>query len=354
MSIFNAIPTIDHATAERGVLPIAAYAACVDCIAECDIWGVTDQPNCMSNWSVQQRNGLLGYLRKANQQLADWMGWYPVPQWIKGERVEIGKPIFLKYGHLLDIGCPMTDVIATGVELTWNDDKTMACFSIYVNDTIDVNDPTQTVPGIPALANVTDECEIELCHVGSTITIVPESVTWNAETGQLDVCIPRCRLVKPSVYAAQNKVKYSGIYCLDDDKFASTVDVKRTYTDKSDVGRIVCSSYSCCGGCTERIGEFCVQILNRETGELIIHRTDNKCCCDCCMEHCYAEINYFAGGPFDPTLCAMLTGTAHAIMPTSPCEKCTLLEKKWTEDKAYYGDIYKKACARRLVRMVLL
>lgn len=354
MNPLYAIPTVDYATSEKGSLPIGGYAACANCVSECDIWGVTDQPNCVSNWSVQQRNNLLKYLRKANDQLRDWMGWSPIPQWVKGERIEIGVPVHLKYGHLLSVGCPKTDVIATGVELTYSDDGSEACFTLYVNDTIDANDPNLTVTGTPELAAFTDACEVEICHVGSDIVIVPSSVTWEPDTGALTVCIPRCRLVKLSVYRAQSKQQLNGIWCDDDDSFATTIDLKRTYADPEDVGRIVCTSYSCCGGCQETFGEFCVQILDKEQGLIQVNRTDTDCCCECGNRCCYAEINYLAGGPMDETLCSMIVGAAHAMMPTSPCAKCELLTKKYEEDRQFFGDVQKLAMKRRLVRAVWL
>lgn len=284
---------------------------------------------CNNIWTHAERARLAKYLREAQDEI-EQVTRYPLsPRWFLDEQHYYGFPVHTNWGKVIQVGFPHTTIIAAA--------------SVISHAT----DPA--VVG-PVATTVTDEDEIKVYHPGTTIEIIPSSVSIAG--GLVTIQIPRARLVKT---ASQDNpatgYAYADIPPSLTSPFESTVTVSRVYNDDSIQGGLfwmhrtsancTCNCSACCATCGAYSVTACVAIRNPETGAVdVLDGTysggswTHPCTACYCDDPTYLVVNYRAG--LDPlTMQAedAIIRLCHAKMPLPPCG-CGVVQEMWTRDRA--------------------
>lgn len=304
---------------------------------ECQFFGVAGAAEvlaaeCRTIWIKSERDMVIKYLLEAQEEIENHVGYPLKPRWI----VDDGKP------YTCPLEARWKKIIEAGV---------MAEVDVSLAEAANhATDPAHVGPIVVVLG---DLAEVRVYHPGTEIEIHPSSVTYVG--GNLDIYIPRCRMVTEA--AADNS--RTGIDYGDMGNFEADVDVKRMYNDPSTNATLVwphkCTSACSACGCSEYTQEGCIYIRNGEMGILDVlpasysplypdgHLypkgglypggtwTSSSCCFTSKPER--VRLNYKAG--MDPLTFQAedaILRLAHSKMPNEPCG-CDVVQRLWSRDR---------------------
>jgi len=170
---------------------------------------------CSTIWKQSERDDLAMYLGAAEEMREIELGYHIAPKWIVDEEHEYASVAILNRKHLIEVGKPAESDISLTVPLTLGVETA----------------PTDPVV-ITVATTVTAVGEICVFYPGEDIKIKPSSVTISG--GVATIKIPRARLIDPDL----NDDRDDHLSYYENDNFIAEVDVKRCYTDTTDVATI--------------------------------------------------------------------------------------------------------------------
>lgn len=309
-------------------LSLERYAQLIG-FSECAIYGVNNPGKNYNDcdnkiWTLSQRVLAVKYLREAQDEIEQVVGYPLAPRWIAAEQHPLysacmTKVVHAKYGKLIAAGQKAETVIDAGAA---------------VNHAAD--------PAVVTVATtVTDTDEIRVFHPGSDLEINPSAISIAG--GNATISIPRCRMVKES----EMDNDAAGLDYSDTTLFESTVDVKRIYNDDSVNAELVYmhrdsdSSCDCecgCASCGETTKDACLYMRNPVTGAFDVQRADysggawGAVCTRCYGTPDAVRLYYRAGmTPLSYQAEDCIVRLAHAKMPSAPCG-CDILQQMWAQD----------------------
>lgn len=222
---------------------------------ECAFWGVDyendDAWECRQIWSRRQREDMAYYLREAQEEIEQEIGYFLAPTWVVDERHRWGDPLVLRHGYVLSGGV-RTD--------------TLVGDSLPVDHT---GDPaTVTLP-----LGDHDPADLRIYHEDTDIEITPDG--YSIAGGSITFRVPRCRLVAPAY--ADNPAEG-----LDYDAYvtwaAQCVDVRAVANDTSVqaalIWRHTCNAACALRGCADYRQTACLYVRDARRGVVDATRAD--------------------------------------------------------------------------------
>jgi len=286
--------------------------------------------SCNPIWTLPERKRIARYLREAQTEIENVVGFPLAPRWFTDEWHYYGYPVHTRWAKVIAAGFRNESAIATGVTLTWTTDPVM----------------------ITRATSVTNEDEVRVVHPGTDIEIVPSSVT--IANGYVTIEVPWARLVK---LAKQDNPSvgwdYSDVPPSATSPYVTTVDIYRVYNDEAIQGGLIwrhrgdsdtctCDCVWCQSSCNDYIETACISIRNADTGalELLPVHFGTEWTVNCSTCYCATPdavyVNYRAGLlPTDPLAQVMKTAIirlAHSKMPKPPCG-CDVANEYWSRDR---------------------
>jgi len=273
---------------------------------------------CSTIWKQSDRDYVAMYLAHAEEQRELELNYHLAPKWVQDEEHDFGSILTLDKKHLIVVGSPATSDISLGVALTMGVETAP-------------NDPVQ----ITVATTVTDKNEICVYAPGEDVRIKPSHISISS--GIATINIPRSRLVLPSLM--DDREDHLSYY--ENDNFLETVDIKRCYTDPSDVATIRwLGSNSCTEKCTLSTQTACAVVAGnraRRISKVIISpgTYSNGAWASAAFSHCHKPISLlvsYRSGRQNSIKTEILTARlAHTLMPNKP-SSCPTVHMYWTED----------------------
>ena len=305
------ISSASNATRDASAVTLARYAQIIR-YDENAFFGINAPDNreraCRKIWTKIERDMVARYLGQA-QDMIEQVLLYPIGQkWYVDEMHKNSSRFFTRWSRVQSLGVRATSVVSSGVAL----DHTA--------------DPAVIPPVATAL---TDTDEIHFYQPGTDIEVYPSAMTISG--GVLNASFPRARLVKeanqdnPDTGLSYSDTSAGGPYI-------QTVDIKRVYTDSSDVGEFVWPlGFDNCPECGEETKPACGYIRSYESGTVTLLPSDTDCIWYGASE---IRVNYCAGRPLDSVTEDAIVHLAHSLMPTLPCEGCDPIMMLWKSDRS--------------------
>lgn len=311
------ISSVFNATLDVSPLTLARYAQIIR-YDEPAFFGINAPNNrerdCRKIWTKLERNMLARYLGEATSMIEQVLG-YPIGQkWFVDEAHHNTHRFFTKWSYVQSLGTKAVANIALGVALNH------------------AADPAS----IPATATtVTNLDEIHFYLPGTDAEVYPDTMTLAG--GLLNATFPRARLV----LAAFQDNPETGLDYADTSvtgPYAQTLDIKRIYTDTSDVGEFVWPlGDNCEPECTEDTEPACGYIRSNEGGIVTLLPDNNGTCV--WLGASELRINYCAGRPMDAWAEDAIIHLAHSLLPVAPCTGCDPLLMLWQSDRSIPSQI---------------
>lgn len=215
---------------------------------------------------------------------------------------------FTKWAHVRALGRRAVSDIAEGVAL----------------------DHTADPAVIPATATVvTDVDEIHFYQAGTDVEVFPSVLTL--ASGTINASFPRARLVKES---AQENPEAGWPYGDTgvDGPFMQELDIRRVYTDTTDVGVFVWPlGKENCPECSEDTEPACGYIRSTIAGTITLLPDPTGNCFYCGAT--ILRLNYCAGLALHPTAEDAIIHLAHARLAVMPCSDSDPLMMLWKQDR---------------------
>ena len=306
------IPSVFVASIDRSTLTLARYAQIIR-YDENAFFGINAPDNreraCRKIWTKLERDMIARYLGEA-QAMIEQVLMYPIGQkWFVDEQHKNTNRFFTRWSRIQALGVRAISNIALNVALNHTADPAT----------------------IPATATtVTDEDEIHFYQAGTDIEAYPDTLTLSG--GTLNASFPRARLVKesdqdnPDTGLTYSDVSNTGPY-------AQALDIKRVYTDTTDVGEFVWPlGKDCLPDCSEETEPACGYVRSSESGVVTLLPSAGVDCIYCGASE--IRLNYCAGREMDTVAEDAIVHLAHALMPTLPCEGCDPLMMLWKSDRS--------------------
>jgi hypothetical protein len=288
------------------------YAQIVE-YAEPAFFGVAHPVNkayqCREVWSHDQRIAAYRALQNA-QSKVEAVAEFPIlPTWIGPERHDLGNPIVLNVGKLIQLG--------------------QKAITAYPAQTVD----DTTDPAIVTVAGgaVADINEIHVYHPGTHVEIYPSEITIAG--ADLVIHIPLVRMVAIAFEdTPDGGLPYPTSLPMMNPWYEVTVDVEREYLSPT-LPQIQFVSYGCQIGCdcpAPTLYEGCGYILDTEMSIIKVGSTG----CVCIPGDTRFVDVYYQAGLTSLTSEAedILVRLAHALMPNEPCG-CDILKGRWRGDQ---------------------
>lgn len=244
---------------------------------------------------------------------------YPLGQkWFTNEQHSRNRRnlLFTKWSQVQALGVRAVTEIAAGVAL----------------------DHTTDPATIPSTATVVTESDVEEIHfyqAGTDVEVFPSELTL--EGGNIEASFPRARLVK----ADKQENPATGWDYPDtgpDGPFMQELDIRRVFTDSSDVGVFVWPlGKERCPECGEDTEPACGYIQSNLAGTVTLLPDTTANCYYCGATE--LRINYCAGMPLTPTAEDAIIHLAHARMAVMPCADSDPLMMLWKQDRFTPADI---------------
>ena len=242
---------------------------------------------------------------------------YPLGEkWFENEQHNRNRRnmFFTKWAQVLALGTRAVSEIAAGVALNH------------------ATDPAVIPPTVTA---VTDVNEIHFYQAGTDVEVFPSVLTLAG--GMIDASFPRARLVKDS---KQENPAQGWPY---DDTgptgpFMQDLDIRRVYTDTTDVGVFVWPlGKDGCPECSEDTEPACGYIRSTLSGTVTL-LPDNSGGCYYCGATQF-RLNYCAGLVLSPIAEDAIIHLAHARLSVMPCSDSDPLMMLWKQDRFVPSDI---------------
>lgn len=302
-----------------GAISLARYAELIN-YSDCAFFGVAwdSDPNraCRSIWTLQQRNQIALYLREAQREIEQVVGYPLTPTWIANERVPYAYPVLARNSRLLEVGVKAEDELSASAAVSY-----------------------ATEPATVSLATtLTSTSGIEISYPeDNSVEITPSDIQISG--GTLTISIPKCRLVK---YSLRDNPT-SGLLYSDPTNFQAAVRVARVYTDPSTQASLTwphgCNQLCSSSGCAEYTELACEVITNHRVGVIEVVPASysggawtplTRVCCGGIPE--YISLNYKAGPTELSDIMEMsIVRLAHSKMPMEPCG-CDVIHNLWQRD----------------------
>jgi len=299
------------ATVDLSALTLARYAQIIR-YDENAFFGINAPTNreraCRKIWTKLERDMIARYLGAAQEMIEERL-MFPIGQkWYAAEQHHVSMQVFTKNARIQALGTKAITVIASGVAL----------------------DHTADPATMPATTTaVTVEDEIHFYQSGTDVEIYPDTMTLSG--GNVSATFPRARLVKeadqenPDTGLPYGDTSPSGPY-------VQEVDIKRVFTDTSDVGVFIWPLGKNCNECGEGTEPACGYIHRKDSGTItLIPSADGTCLWYGASE---LHVNYCAGAPIDAGSEDAILHLAHALMPISPCSSCDPITMLWKQDQS--------------------
>jgi len=221
---------------------------------------------------------------------------------------------FTKWANVRALGTRAVSTIAAGVALNHAADPAV----------------------IPAtVTTVTDENEIHFYQAGTDVEVFPSVLELSG--GFVNASFPRARLVKESAQEnpptgwEYNDTGPSG-------PFMQELDIRRVYTDTSDVGVFVWPlGKQNCPECREDTEPACGYIRSTLSGTVTLLPDPTGNCFYCGATQ--LRLNYSAGMPLTPIAEDAIIHLAHARLSVMPCSDSDQLMMLWKQDRFIPADI---------------
>jgi hypothetical protein len=305
------IPSVFNATADVSALTLVRYAQIIR-YDENAFFGVNAPDNreraCRKIWTKMERDMLARYLGEA-QIMIEKVLRYPLGEkWFEDEQHKNVRRFFTQWSRVRSLGVKAVSNVALSVAL------------------IHTSDPATLTP---TAVTVTNENELHFFQAGTDVEVYPSVLTLVG--GTLNASFPRARLVKeaeqdnPDTGLDYADVSPSGV-------FIQEVDIKRVYTDVTDVGEFVWPlGKNCVADCGEDTEPACGYIRSSQSGVVtLLPTTDSTCIWYGASE---VRLNYCAGKPVDTVDEDAIVHLAHSLMPVTPCDGCDPLMMLWKNDR---------------------
>lgn len=306
----TAIPSAFQATADYSALKLPRYAQIIR-YDENAFFGINAPTNreraCHNIWTKLERDMVARCIGEAQDMIESVLG-YPIGQkWYENEQHRNSRRFFTKWSYVQALGNRAVSAIASGVALNHTTDPA-------------------TLPSTPT--TVTNSDEIHFYQPGTTIEVYPDTLTLSG--GNVSATFPRARLVleafqdNPDTGLPYSDTGPSG-------PFAQALDIKRVYTDTSDVGEFVWPLTQDCDECDEDTQPACGYIRSNQYGIVTLLNSETS---DCIWRGASEiRINYCAGKPIDRVAEDAIIHLAHALAPMEPCQSCDPLRVLWNQDR---------------------
>jgi hypothetical protein len=282
-----------------------------------------EQPKyqCSTIWKQSERDNVAMFLAHAEEMRELELGYHIAPKYIEDEEHEFSSILVLDRKHLIEVGKEAVESFAAG---------TGVVLDLGISPDA-INDPVE----ISVATTVTVTTEICVFYPGEDVKIRPTKISITG--GVVTIQIPRSRLVKPSLMDDRE----DHLYYLDNDNFITTVDVKRCYTDPSDVAtirwlgnelctdRCVLETQSAClvaaGNRSKRISKVHLTPATYSAGSWTVKS----------YEHCHtpvsALVSYKSGRQASIKTELLTARLAHTLMPNQP-SSCPTVHMYWDRD----------------------
>jgi hypothetical protein len=278
---------------------------------------------CDRVWLKSERDTMAFYLAEAQAEIEAIVRYPLAPTWYANEDHKYKYPIVSKWGK----------VIAAGVRA-----------ETVISDSEAVSHATDPVV-LTVATSVTEESEVKVYHEDLDIEIVPSDISFSG--GNVEITIPRHRLVKPSLVDNPEE----GLDYATTANFVDAVDIKRVYNDPSTNATLVWAHT--CGGstcvlCSEYTQTGCMYLKDAENGTFeIVPATyssgswaSSVSCCTGRPDR--VKINYYAGlTQLTKQARDTIIMLAHAKMPSTPCG-CEQVTRLWKRDRNIPGVLTKE------------
>jgi hypothetical protein len=189
---------------------------------------------------------------------------------------------------------------------------------------------------IPAtVTTVTDVDEIHFYQAGTDVEVFPSVLTLAG--GFVNASLPRARLVKES---AQENPETGWAYADTgvNGPFMQEVDIRRVYTDTTDVGVFVWPlGKDCLPECSEDTEPACGYIRSTLSGAVTLLPDNTGNCFYCGATQ--LRLNYCAGLALPPIAEDAIIHLAHARLSVMPCSDSDPLFMLWKQDRFIPSDI---------------
>jgi hypothetical protein len=305
------IPSVFNATLDVSALSLVRYAQIIR-YDENAFFGVNAPDNreraCRKIWTKLERDMVARYLGEA-QAMIEQVLLYPIGEkWFVDEQHKNVSQFFTRWSRIRALGTKATANIALSVALNHTGDPA----SIAATAT-----------------TVVIESDIHFYQPGTDVEVYPDTLTLAG--GFVSATFPRARLVKeseqdnPDTGLTYSDVSGAGPYI-------QTIDIKRVYTDSTDVGEFVWPlGKDCLPDCSEETEPACGYIRSSESGVVTLLPSTSPTC----IYYGASEIrlNYCAGREIDATAEDAIIHLAHALMPVLPCDGCDPLMMLWKSDR---------------------
>lgn len=270
--------------------------------------------NCRKIWTKLERDMMARYLGEA-QAMIEKVLMFPLgTKWYLDEMHHNTRRFFTRWSHVQKLGTQAESDIALSVAL------------------VHTNDPAVIAP---TATTVTVESEIHFFQAGTDIEVYPSVLTLAG--GNVTASFPRARLVleefqdNPDTGLSYSDTGGSGPYM-------QTIDIKRIYTDDSDVGEFVFPlGKNCLPDCDEDTAPACGYIRSNESGVVTLLPDPAGVCI--WVGASEVRLNYVAGKPLDAVDEDSIVHLAHALMPVAPCTGCDPLMILWNDDRTIPSEI---------------
>jgi hypothetical protein len=327
------VPTPVPAVAESScvAVPLWRYAQRIQ-YPECQFYGVRNDATlidyqCKEMWSKEERDTIDFYLREAQQEVEDELGYFLCPTWVYGRMQDVpnGDDRLVDTGHLgWEYVTRWSMVIEGGILAT-----TLIGNGSAVDHTTD--------PALVALTTtVTDTDEIRVFHPGSAIEIYPSAMDISG--GILSIYIPRCRMVLESLL----ETPPNGLDYANTSNFEASVDVYRFYNDPSTNATLVsphtCTPTCLSQGCGEYTQAACIYVTEQRIGSISLRPATYTggawvAAGLTCSNPSRVRLNYRAGMlRVSRKIEDAVIRLAHTKMPNEPCG-CDYAQRMWKRDR---------------------
>lgn len=316
----NVIPSaVYNATIECSALKLARYAQIIryDENAFFGINAPTNRERAVRKIFTKLDRDMIARELCAAQADIEAVLQYPLGlQWFENEQHDRNRRnlLFTAWANVQSLGTRTVSDIATGVALDHSADPATI--------------PTQATA-------VTDLSEIHFYEAGTDVEVFPSELAISG--GNLTASFPRARLVKESKQenpATGWDYDDTGV----DGPFMQELDIRRVYTDTSDVGVFVWPlGRENCPECGEDTEPACGYVQSTKSGVVTLLPDTSGNCYYCGASK--MRLNYAAGVPLDSNAEDAIIHLAHARMAVMPCTDSDPLMMLWKQDRFIPADI---------------
>ena len=300
------VPLSTAIYSNRLAVSMPRYAQIVE-YAEPAFFGVNHPDNhayqCREIWSHDQRIAVYRALQNS-QSKVERVAEYPLmPTWFGPERHDLGSPVVLNVGKLIQLG--------------------QAAITAHAGvPNASIVDPAVFIHPV----TTTDVNEIHVYHPGTHVEIYPSAISIAG--GNVTVTVPLVRMVA----IAYENTPPEGLDMADYATWAeNTVDIEEEYLDPTLPGVEFISYDDCSSNCPpETHTEGCGTIKDAEMSIIMVGAADSVCV-PCGAR--FVDVYYQAGlTSLTSEAEDILVRLAHALMPNEPCG-CDFLKARWRGDQ---------------------